>query len=458
MFEAFKKSLIISIFFFLITGLASCTKESDRQFVLVDTDQDGLIMFPEQIDATPSAQYIDRRFVQEIIMVEDPLGEDNRDCSSDYNGIRGNSPWVSESHRSLSSVTDVERDNMDNMWVATVGKGVSMFNGSDWSQWSWDDDTQVAYSQFPGLDAGSVVAVAAIDYEPVTGAKTTSELDHKGAILMFDGHRSEWIDLEAPFDVADNDDNMAGLAVGHNGEVYVPFTSMQNTHQADELDGNRSAILDFVDALLGDRQATQSDSIPKGNLGIFHEGDWEIIEMPPLPIRGLSDAKISSNGSYWLATKGAGVWMYDGNNWSVFSTWEGHLPSNYVTGIAETDEGYFWAASLGGLALIDEEGRSIVLNNEDYPFGLLPPEDIVIDNENRLWLLSDEGMLVYNGREWSKFGTRGGAPRNWSYNLASDRDGCIWAVYSGGAMAQIFRNQINMDSGEFSAILNDSNS
>lgn len=450
-----KKTVIVFGFISLvvITALISC----QTVVVMDDADRDEFISFINDdavVSITPDP---DKILVQEASIVQDPISETNIPCTSQYNGMQRDAAWVSVTHPSLSSVNMLRLDNQGKMWVATEGHGIAVFDGEEWEAWSKESPPSFTYDVVRGVGAASITAIAVIDYEPFTGEKPVSELNHKGAILVFDDQKNEWIDINAPFDVGKNDDNMRGLAVNNQGEIFIPFMTAEMVQQNDEqaADENSPGFIGFIEELMGADNKSEPRLEIKGNLGIFANDAWEIKDMPTLPPLGINEAEMDSSGNYWLATNGAGVWMFDGQDWLTFSPRLGQLPQNNVKGIAETKEGYMWAATSAGIALLNSDGKSIVLLKEDYPISSIVPEDIAVDNENRLWILSDEQISVYNGQEWALFQPAlAGPPRNWSYNIAFDKDGCGWIVVSGRAMANILRNQLNMEPGDYSHLMN----
>lgn len=455
--ETSLKIIIGIITFILVLSSIACSSIYSNEVEIVDIDGDGLISLPQELPGAFPTLDPEKNFVQKVTIVQDLLAEEHIQCTFDYNGMQGNSPWVSKIHPSLSSVYALRLDNNGNMWVSTAGDGIAMFNGEEWRQWSWDSNPPLPYDEFPGLDAAEIIAIAGIDYEPVTGEKPVTELNHKGAILVYDEMTDSWKDTEAPFNVGKNDDNMPGLAVNDQGEIFVPFNTLEIIERDEEQSSDREkpGIINLLETVFNSDTASEPEVTTKGNLGIYSNGEWEIKDMPTIPLMGMNDAEIDSKGNYWVATNGAGVWMYNGQDWQIFSSWQGQLPWDNVTGIAETEEGFFWASTPTGIALLSSNGTSIVLSKEDYPLGNEALEDIAIDGENRLWILSDDQVSIYNGQEWASLRPRGaGPPKNWSYNIAFDSDGCGWIVFSGGSMAQIFRNQINMNAGDYSEIIN----
>lgn len=444
------------ISFMTIFGLISCSSFSSQEVEAVDVDGDGFISFPQELPGSFPTPDPEKNFIQAVSVVQDPITEEHIQCTSDYHGKQGNNPWVNLNHPSLSSVYVLRLDNKGNMWIGTSGEGVAMFDGEKWHHWYLDSETPIPYDSVLGIGAANITAIAAIDYEPITGAKPVTEINHKGAILVFSDGENAWKDLEAPFDVGKNDDYMPGLAVSNQGEIFVPFVTKEAFQQdEDQTSGkNSSGITGLINDLFSPNNTTESEFVFKGKLGIFSDGEWAIKDMPTPPPMGMNDAEVDSNGNYWVATNGAGVWMYDGQDWKIFSAWQGQLPWDKVTGISATEEGFIWASTPIGISLLHPNGTSSVMRKEDYPFSNEPLEDIAIDMSNRLWILSEDQISIYNGAQWSLIEPRGYSQvRNWSYNIAFDRDGCGWIVFSGGSGAGIFRNQINMEPGDYSEII-----
>ncbi|HSH02093.1 MAG TPA: protein kinase [Anaerolineae bacterium] len=124
--------------------------------------------------------------------------------------------------------------------------------------------------------------------------------------------------------------------------------------------------------------------------------------LPTARIRHLFSA---SDGTFWVATDD-GVAQWDGTSWSSWSMDEG-LDSRIVTAIAEYD-GAMLASTIysgqtgGGLNLLDGN-RWVSFPNFPSQLDGAPHADIhkiVVDNEQNLWVGSEQGLAVYDDNSW----------------------------------------------------------
>lgn len=108
------------------------------------------------------------------------------------------------------------------------------------------------------------------------------------------------------------------------------------------------------------------------------------------------------------------------------------LPSSLVTSLAQTEEGYLWAGTHGGLARFDG-ARFVVFHPENTPELRHPRiEQLVVAPDGRLWISSYDGSLASyrDGRftaEWS------GRQKGTGF-LASTRGGRPLVVFDNGTL------------------------
>lgn len=131
------------------------------------------------------------------------------------------------------------------------------------------------------------------------------------------------------------------------------------------------------------------------------------------------------------ATNESSAWSY-----RAWQTDEG-LPDNSVTGVAQTDDGYLWVATYGGLMRFN--GASFT----SIPLPTLQKKSIcsmVLDRHGRLWLgIDPDGVNCLDAKESRAFGLADGLPAERVAAMAEDREGTVW-VASQGALCRIMDN------------------
>lgn len=112
------------------------------------------------------------------------------------------------------------------------------------------------------------------------------------------------------------------------------------------------------------------------------------------------------------------------------------LPNNNVSSLAQTPDGYLWAANASRLVRFD-----------GVEFEIFPPKDYGTDSGQRvhvllqskaggLWLATDHGTVVYLKEGTVKIFTNG-LPDVAAQALIEDRDGTLWITFSRGVVYQL---------------------
>lgn len=131
----------------------------------------------------------------------------------------------------------------------------------------------------------------------------------------------------------------------------------------------------------------------------------------------------------------ASVSPVDGRPHWLFRSWltdEG-LPDNCVTGLAQTNDGFIWVATLGGLLRFN--GHSFI----DIPLPKINGVSsrvvraIFTDRHERLWVAMERGRLICFERDKARlYGPDDGLPDQIAHSIAEDDDGHIWIAFPNG--------------------------
>ena len=109
------------------------------------------------------------------------------------------------------------------------------------------------------------------------------------------------------------------------------------------------------------------------------------------------------------------------------------LPDNSVTGVAQTQDGYLWVATLGGLMLFNGADFKEVptLNLPGVPNRVV--RAMFLDQQDRLWLGMDRGILGCLGKEAPRtYSTRDGLLGTRAAAMAEDGEGATWIAFASG--------------------------
>ena len=112
------------------------------------------------------------------------------------------------------------------------------------------------------------------------------------------------------------------------------------------------------------------------------------------------------------------------------------LPQNTVHAIAQTQDGYIWLATEGGLVRFD--GVQFVVYDKQAPARLRSDtiNSLFVsrssDGASSLWIGTEDGLARRRGEGFDIFGTNNGLPSNTIWSVFQDRAGTLWVVTLGG--------------------------
>lgn len=176
-------------------------------------------------------------------------------------------------------------------------------------------------------------------------------------------------------------------------------------------------------------------------------GNSQFTDITPSGLQTPWDLAVESDGtSYWVATRGQGIFHYQNDAWITYTT--PAIPSNYVHAIALDSNDNPWIGTLGyGLATLNGGAwltftlpvtithpvtPSISISNNAIT-------DIFIDATGNKWLATDgSGVAVLdNTNNWTVYNTANSAlPDNFVYSITPDENG-LWFGTLGGGVAYL---------------------
>jgi ligand-binding sensor domain-containing protein len=160
------------------------------------------------------------------------------------------------------------------------------------------------------------------------------------------------------------------------------------------------------------------------------QGEKNFIPIQNRPLNGLSkilkpqnsykEACIGSGyldkkGKLWFPSNGEGIYCYDGTTFTHFTTKDG-LDNNIVYSILEDKLGNVWAGTKTGLCKYDGQKFApvpmtlpfVVNLNSDNVYEKSPSTQngvwvMTQDKSGKIWLGTDDGLLCYDGKYFSRF-------------------------------------------------------
>lgn len=176
---------------------------------------------------------------------------------------------------------------------------------------------------------------------------------------------------------------------------------------------------------------------------------------------GLSDNRINAlyidrDGSLWIGTLGGGVNRYDGQSFTHFNSRNGLAEEN-VNAIFQDREGKMW---FGGEMLSAFDGNSF----KHYSIrDLFRVRGIIDDVLGNLLVISDNGLLKFDGQNFFQLTKKEGLADNRIWSIMKDRLGRIWLGTAGGGLNRFspkgfsfFNEQTGLNHSRVRAIFEDS--
>ncbi|HPF02561.1 MAG TPA: two-component regulator propeller domain-containing protein [Bacteroidales bacterium] len=189
-----------------------------------------------------------------------------------------------------------------------------------------------------------------------------------------------------------------------------------------------------------------------------------------LPANQILDIQRDASGNLWVAFAGNGVGMYQDGDWSFFNTSNSPIRSNSVTSLASTSDGGMIIGTTDGVSFRSSSGdwsyytdpavttlsvNSInVLSDGTYWIGT-ENEGFYVDlgsgffqvyeadyknvnvieedNKGNVFLGTDNGLLKFDGSEFSLYTVSEGLPDNDITALFLDSKNRLWIGTNGGA-------------------------
>lgn len=276
-------------------------------------------------------------------------------------------------------VLDFCEDKYGNLWIATLGGGLSKFNGLTFQNLTIRDGLASNYVRDVMADSeGNIWAATAV------------------GISRYDGKRVH------NFDIADNNDRENSVNViyeDHEGNIWF--------------------------------------SAPTGGIGKI-DSKTERIEIFEVPNSTPNDKVIAitedKNGTLWFISAIKGLFAFDGENFENYvnnSDFKGYLLS-----VCADDNGVLWLGSNKGLLRFDP-GHPEIINDFFPPLkGVFIKSAIVKDTSN-FWSVSAYGIMQYDQGQVKTFGSQQGFTNLVVNNIYSDREGIIWAGTDGDGIYKL---------------------
>lgn len=134
-----------------------------------------------------------------------------------------------------------------------------------------------------------------------------------------------------------------------------------------------------------------------------------------------------------LQTSRVGI-AQPGGKWE-FRNWQSRdgLPENTVQAIAQTEDGFLWVGTSGGLARFDGESFEIFNHRNTATFQESNITCLLVAHDKSLWIGTDGGGLIRRQqKEFANYTTKQGLENLFVRTLFEDHEGTIWIGTANG--------------------------
>lgn len=286
----------------------------------------------------------------------------------------------------LNYINIIEWDAAGRLWIATDGRGLTMFDGERWYNWQ-DGMSGMRDDCIRGMAIGGDKL-----YARTHGSAGT------GGVNVLDIETRQWSNFW-PEESELSGGGVDGIAIDSQGQVYFPTSA--------------------------------------GVLDIYDGETWNHIPMP-LPqgyILSTSEGLFDQDGNYWVGTSGSGLglWKYDGSEWTIYDI------QVSVNALALDQEGRLWVGTSEELIVRNPDGSWLIYTADQLPLVGSWIQDLAIDSEGRIWMISYNSLLVFNGQEYQEILPAIVGASGWGDAVAFDPQGNTW-VEAGMGLA-MFRGE-----------------
>ncbi|RPI71383.1 MAG: hypothetical protein EHM47_10330 [Ignavibacteriales bacterium] len=249
------------------------------------------------------------------------------------------------------------------------------------------------------------------------------------------------------------DDNLNDIFIEENGILWVTtdngFAKFDGTAWIVFNQQNLNLPDNIITCITKDKEGIYWLGTTNGGLLKFDGADVTIYNYfnSGLPTNHVNTITIDENNIKWIGTWGEGIATLNGDKWEVYDKFDG-LFSSFISKIIQDQEGNKLIAAASSVinsvlqpgALYKFDGISF--SNLHSVYNELPGStvmDIAFDENQRLWLATDEGLARFDGNKVKIYNSaNSGLPTNFVLSVAIDLNQDKWVStfglgkYTGG--------------------------
>ena len=267
-------------------------------------------------------------------------------------------------------------DDAHRLWVATDGRGLTMFDGERWRNWQPENSD---------LRDDAIRAMLVTEDKVYAGVRSSAA---SGGLSVLDIATETWTNYwpeESPLSYG----GVGGLAQAKDGRIFMMTSD--------------------------------------GKLNILDHDQWSYVTMP-IPENTLptyTDGFFDPTGVYWVATEAIpiGVWGYDGERWMNF-----RLPLG-INAMVLDKQRRLWLGTQAGLIVRDITGKWHYYDGQALGLAQNGPgwiSDLAVDDQGRVWITNFTDLLIFNGEEIQHIDPALVGASSWGDAITFDKEGRAW--------------------------------
>ena len=327
----------------------------------------------------------------------------------------------------LNFINHIAAEENGRIWFATDGRGLTMFDGINWSNWQPETQEDMRDDAIRGLAVG--------DGKVYAGAAGSAA---SGGLMILDIENDSWQNFW-PAKSGACPENKGGEPESGREWERKDRQACETTSLLELTGGGATRIA------IDPQNGTAYVANDFGTLHIINGTEWKNIPIPAelpdttgefivITMSGLGsqDAIVSTRGVLYL-TSASAVFTFDGQDWqSIASSEQLGGPPNQI---AFDKDGELWVSTEVGVAHIDSSGQIISYNETNAPFEEASrTRAVTVDAENNIWLVDRTMLYRFDGQAWQTYPPELFGHYAWGDALEVDHNGRLWIEANDGVM------------------------
>lgn len=330
-------------------------------------------------------------------------------------------PYSVEEGLAQTQVFDICTDSSGNVWFGTAG-GASKFDGNNFK----------SYSAENGLADNSVIQLKyhngfiwIATHTGISRIKNKQVEVYSFASLALNNNISS-------FDISEN---ALWCGIKNVGVYEIPL--IDNVPQLEEYYLHvPTSNLSIRSLFVSSKNEVWLGS--KGYLGTYKNGEWEEVQLPNSSLN-ISDITEDNNNSIWISTYHEGVFNITNNDITNHNA-ESGLLSNLIRSVYVDNDNRIWLSSKNGVCLLENGSKREFTQNNG-----LENENIKVvaqDKDGNVWLGSDgSGAYKFSGDEFVNYSSTDGLAGNYVMSIVQDSTGAFWYSTYGDGLSKYYHDE-----------------